>query len=555
MPSNKKPPTEVHNEPWTWDTTTDWTPNLFESALQEADTGYLESAADLCDSLMSDDRIGAVVNTRVNGLLGCELDFESSFARARKAIEKDWYRFADESSLREHLAWAIVLGVSIANTPFVEVDGRWVQKLHVWHMRNAAYDFTAGAWYVTDAQGKRIDIKDNDPEWWVYTPYGKSRPWGKGTWRQTALYWLGKTTAWRDWQHYNEVHGAGIMAGKLPEGKSITDPGAVAFWNQLKAIGKRARIIMPFGYELDTIEAKASTWETFPESIKHADTAIAIVHLGQNLTTEVNGGSYAATVEHGTVRQDYKRFDAQVLSTSAHDGPLSHWQRFNFGEGEAPWATWKTDPPEDLAAKVDTQIKGAQSAKAWAALGVAIDVKATAESLGVVIDPKAPPIEETSKGEIYKYHLDYGIFTINEVRASRGLAPIPGGDVPPVLVNVPGQGGAEQDEPAADESLHEAIALASGDTEGATGFRAGQAYADKLAAASRDAGAAALNPEIDAIMSIIEGLEDTPDWPVKLKQGLLKQYGNASRDEFASVVEKALVLAELAGRYSVKVDG
>jgi phage gp29-like protein len=471
--------------------------------------------------MLADDRNGAVVNTRINGLLGCEVEFEASSARARKAIEKDWFRFADESALREHMAWAIVLGASIANTPFVEVDGRWVQELHVWHMRNATYDFVRRGWYVNDANGKRIDIEKNDPEWWVLTPYGKSRPWGKGTWRQTALYWLGKSTGWIDWQHYNEVHGAGILAGKIPEGKSINDPGTIAFWNQLKAIGKRSRIIMPFGYELETIEAMAATWQTFPEAIKHANTAIAIVHLGQNLTTEVDGGSYAATVEHGTVRQDYKRFDAKTLSTSVHDGPLSHWQRFNFGSGEAPWPKWQTEPPEDLKAQAETLNVAGDALAKWTTAGLNVDKVVYAEKFGVELD-KTEPLKEPE--------------------------PPPGTEP---------QGTPPEETPPADDidlGLRETVTLASGDTEDVAGFHAGQAYADKLSAASRDAGAAALNPEIDALMSIIESLDDTPEWPIALKQRLLERYGKLDIGEFAGVVEKALVLAELAGRYAVQVD-
>ena len=57
-------------------------------------------------------------------------------------------------------------------------------------------------------------------------------------------------------------------------------------------------------------------------------------------------------------------------------------------------------------------------------------------------------------------------------------------------------------------------------------------------------------PDLRKVLSIIDDAEDYPELRARLREA----YGDMKPDAFARLVEKALILSELAGRYSVTVD-
>jgi len=65
--------------------------------------------------------------------------------------------------------------------------------------------------------------------------------------------------------------------------------GPEGFRERPRRLARDTAIALPPEFELELVEARSQSWETFRAEIERADTAIA-----QNLTTEVKGGSYSA---------------------------------------------------------------------------------------------------------------------------------------------------------------------------------------------------------------------------------------------------------------------
>ena len=131
--------------------------------------------------------------------------------------------------------------------------------------------------------------------------------------------------------------------------------------------------------------------------IDAANTGIAIAVLGQNLTTEVQGGSYAAAQVHQQVADYLRRADAECLSTTLRTQVLTWWAAYNFGDpAVAPWPRWKIDPEAD-AASVGAAYKalgdGIASLRDAVPEGQALDLGAILERAGVpLVD--APDVPE-----------------------------------------------------------------------------------------------------------------------------------------------------------------
>lgn len=462
-------------------TFTEWSPTLIKSAEILADGGNLRLASDLVEAMLGDDRVSAVLGARVRSLLGKNVSFEAGCGRRRKAAMRaleageDWWAAFPESSLARLLSWGIMLGVSpgtLTWQAFVQHDpsnptqepvptqhgGRTIPLLDARHARHLRFDPTYAKWCISTEVGE-VDLVAGDGTWVLYTPYGSYRPWSQGAWRGLARWFLLKQYALTDFARHSEVHGTPIRAAIPPEGKEVSPKLRTQLASDLGELGNDTSIVMPPGVDLKLIEATAKTWEMFQAQIDMANKAITILIAGQNLTTEVSGGSYAAARVHEGVLADEVRADAESLSTTLHDQVLTHWARINFGaEQLAPWPVWDLDPPEDIAAigagyrALGDGIAALQAVLAGS--GKQLDVEALLEEHGLdLIDVSAPTVPsavmpnhdpqaanakpaataEASAAngiEYFAYDLDAGVVTVNEARKSKGLAPVDGGDAP-----------------------------------------------------------------------------------------------------------------------------
>jgi hypothetical protein len=426
-------------EPATSRGITEWTPSLIKAARASADTGNIELAADFCEWAMGDDRVSASLATRTNGLVSLPLSFESARGTKRlvKALEagEDWWASYPASTLAQLLAWGRMLGVGLAYQSWVERgDGisRLIPKITVWHPRHLKRDVRRGVWQVRTENKGLIDITPGDGNWILFTPYGESRPWASGAWRPVSYWRLLKHYAIEDWGRFSSKSAGGWLVGTFnPANDKITATKEQRreLADAMFAAQAGGALCPPPGFEIDCVEASATGYQTFEAQKNAADVANSVAILGQNLSTEVSGPVATGATLHGKVIQVYVNDDNEKLHTCVRDQSLRYWAEFNFGNGSlAPWATYDVTPPEDKKQKVDVLNAVADALGKLTNAGAPVDVRAFLESFGI---PLLEPVENEQTGQVYKYHLDYGVLTLNEIRRRLNAPPISGGDEPP----------------------------------------------------------------------------------------------------------------------------
>jgi phage gp29-like protein len=370
----------------------DWDPASRRAAIWSADSGNMSLAADLIDAMFADDRVVGCYGTRSRGLFGLPLNFEEGSGRkkrrAKKEIEasEDFWEMFPESELGKFLRWSVVLGIGVAEVVWTRAPGpkgRLIGKCVVKHPRDLRFDWPTRKWFLRVEGGSEVEITPGNGKWIVCTPYGSERPWAEGLWRALSLCWLAKHYDIRDWSNYNERHGLPMLIGESPEGAG--EPQWREFGDDLASLGGRTTMATPPGYKVVIAEAKSQNWQTFAEQIRWADTAIAILFLGQNLTTEVSGGSLAAAEVHKQVQGAILRCDAETLSTCLRLQLLTWWTDFNFDDADAaPWPAWDVLPPEDKAKLAATWKSAAEAIKALSeALKEAFDAEEACDRLGL----------------------------------------------------------------------------------------------------------------------------------------------------------------------------
>ena len=520
---------------------TRWTYDKVNRALDAHEIGNFELSAPLADAFGRDDRITACLNTRLEAIIGrhgAEFSIEPSDRGdkrrakvAAKDVESWWYDFVPEKAARRILRDKILLGVSISRVEWVARDGQWYPRPRPWPMQFVYWDDSRQCFMAMAREGV-FEVRAEDPNWLICA-MTEEQPWMDGALRSLGLPFLLRSFDWRDWARFNERHGMPIIAIKEPA--EADEDAKESFFESMKKMGRGGVVRLPQmtdglsgqrnGYEVDFIEAKSTSWETFKAFGERLEVAVAVRLLGQNLTTEVQGGSRAAASVHDRVRQDYMDADAEGLSTDLRDGLLKPWVRYCYppsvGVDIAPWPCWNTDAPEDRTQLAATGVKAGAAIKQFQALGLRVDLEAYLERLGIPMLP-GEPIEEPE-----------------EPPTERTEPPAP----------EPSDGDEDQDDD--DDQASTQARLASGDAlSGARGFADGQDYADRLAARSAQRGSEALAPDLEALIALIESSESRGE----LEQKLLASYKTMDHAARAKIIERALILAELAGRHAVLED-
>lgn len=423
-----------------------WTYSAMRTAELLAEDGDMKYLAELCETLMGDERINAKLEDRSLALTSAPITFEAApKGRQRRAAmraaqaEQDWFDMVPETQIAEMLRWYRMLGLALGELVWTEPDpiilmqqdenGNWyvpnvnhtkprlrnnrnVPQLRVWHPRDLRWDWRDRCWYLRLDGGYEEKIVPGNGKW-VLWANGK-RPWIKGLWRGLKVVWLMKALAGPAWgkQSIRHANGTAIMSG--PEAYDAELRRQLT--REWKELGSEGAIWVPEGSKLDVFELRANTWETYKAQIDTANTAIDIAILGANLPTEVsNGAGTGATAQMMTVQ---KRIggDAAEWEAVEHEQIARPWAKANFGTPDvAPWAIRNVEPANDIAQLSMTQKAAAEALRILRDLGAPVNEVEFLQAFKVPIDDER--VGKTSKPTLFAWHITSGMLRYGEARS------------------------------------------------------------------------------------------------------------------------------------------
>lgn len=404
------------------------------NALVAHECGEFASSGILADALLRDDRIFATLDTRVLGVLGlpwvCEPSEATSNQRKAKTyadnVQSWFFQAMPEATWADVLRVQNRMGFAVGELTWARhSSGEFRPKLHVHHSQFVSYRHDLGRFQLNTKKGL-VDVTPGDGRWVLFAPNGQAAPWMNGTIRAVSIPYLVRTFARRDWARRSEVEGLGVRKAKIP---ANADPKLVdKFLRDVRNLGAETSIRLPEGFDFN-IEAPAATAaDGFSKLIGHCDMAITLAILGQNLTTEVTGGSYAAASVHARVQLDRLESDVSMLATTIHDQIIVPWGNYNFPDFDpdaAPWPRWDTRPPEDVQKNAQALLTLSQALSGL--LNQGVDITPILERFDLQLGLSA---QAARLPPIYEYHITNGVVTPNEVRDRLGLPPREGGDEP-----------------------------------------------------------------------------------------------------------------------------
>lgn len=174
-----------------------------------------------------------------------------------------------------------------------------------------------------------------------------------GIMRVVAWMYLFKNYDVKDWVSFCEVFGMPIRIGKYNAAASKEDKEALA--EAIINLGTDAAGIIPDTAKIEFIESnKTTSADIYEKLARYCDEQTSKAIVGQTLTADSGGGSYAQGKVHADVRHDLTVADAQSLADTINECIVRPLVLYNFGaEAECPVFQFDCEDPEDLKDTVE----------------------------------------------------------------------------------------------------------------------------------------------------------------------------------------------------------
>ena len=304
-----------------------------------------------------------------------------------------WYRVLPEAKLADALESSILMGFRVGELAWWRADDGLIYpdlKLH--HGQNVRWNTTTQGLELMQRNGTPVPITPGDGRWVLFAPAGGDRPWKFGAVRALGIPYLIRQMTRRDWADRSEIEGTGIRKAKGPLAVGANDKRFTDFVSQIRRMGRKTVLALQEGWDFGIEVTDANAAILFEKLIAHSETAITLSILGQNLTTQIEGGSHAAATVHAKVLQSRLESDVAMLSVVCRDQILLPWCRYNlpnFDERTLPWPRWDAQPPEDKAKRAQALLAVSQAITGLRTAGV--NIAPLLEQFELELEPNADP--------------------------------------------------------------------------------------------------------------------------------------------------------------------
>lgn len=377
------------------------TPSKLAAILREADDGSMSSAMQLFEEMEEKDpHLYSVANTRRLALTGLPWAIVSA-ADVRQGVERG---AADEAAAYcrqvlapmdsfdlalRHLALAVGRNVAVAELIWeVGGDGLRLERIE-------PVDFTR---LVFDDLDRLHILTEDEPENGIAPPVGKfavhvphavaGHPQRGGLLRVSALVYLAKNLALKDWMIFSEIFGMPVRVARYDS--TATPEEKKELVRMLESLGSSAAGIFSRAVELQIIESgRGTAGPPYPALVNYLNREMSKAWLGQTLTTETTeaAGTLAASAVHERVRQDIRDDDLRAEAATVRRDILTPLVALRFGtEAPVPYFRRRTDRPRDLREFTDVLSAavnrlGLKVGESWAREALGIPAPAEDESV------------------------------------------------------------------------------------------------------------------------------------------------------------------------------
>lgn len=287
----------------------------------------------LYDEVDRDPHAGSVLQTRYLAVAGEEWEVQPSDESARS---KEIAEFVSEALAHcnfgqavGEMLQAILYGYYPAEVLWRQrQDGRIViAKIRAKHPRRFVFTLERELRLLTKNAPK--DGEAVPPGKFVVLSFGDSdNPYGKGMGQRIWWSVWFKKHGIKFWLIFLDKFSMPTPIGKYPSGALKEQKDTLL--EAIQAIRTETGVTIPENMAIELLEAARSGTVSYQDMCDYMDRQISKAVLGQTLTTEVSGGSYAASQTHNEVRQEIKEADANMVAEVVNETLVRWLVDFNY---------------------------------------------------------------------------------------------------------------------------------------------------------------------------------------------------------------------------------
>lgn len=485
------------------------TPVKLAQIFREADAGDVMRQMELFEEMEEKDtHLFSQLQTRKNAVTGLDYEVipfsdEEQDKVIAEFVKQEIEAIENLEDIMTDLLDAIGKGIAVSEILWEYDEGRTAIKDIKWrHPKRFFWDSDDIFKVVTKENPQGIEIPQS--KFIIHRYKARSgHPSRAGVLRVVAWMYLFKNYDIKDWVSFCEVFGMPLRLGKY--NPSASEEDKMALMRALVQIGTDAAGIIPDGTEIEFKESNKSTSINVYESLaRYCDEQMSKAILGQTLTSDSGGGSYAQSKTHNEVRHDLTVADCKSLAATLRRDLIRPLVYFNFGEDKRiPYLRFDAEEAGDQKETADIY-----------------------KSLICDIGLKIPT------SHIYKK------FSIPKPEAGEEVA------TPPTQAAAPGTPFKENAPPPAPAAAVVVNKEEPGDITG------DQGQADQLADAALEKSKGVFEKIFAPVLRLLDGAESLEEVKQKLdEENFIRQlYKEMDVEDLDELLQKAMFYADMFGR-------
>lgn len=313
--------------------------------------------------------------------------------------------------------WGVFYGMAVGEVMWGIEDGKVVlNNVLVRDRGKFKYDLARQLIYT----GNGADEVMPPRKFWTFSAGGDTtdNPYGLGL--AHFLYWpvLFKKSNVKFWLVGNEKAATSVPHGQYDPRSPTADADKQQLLAALTAIKNAAATVTPLGATIELLKGEAGTTD-YAKLCEYMDEAIALVVLGQVMTSQAVGGQYKAEIQD-EVKDDIVKADADLLCASFNETIAVWLTEWNFPNARPPKLWLRTEEAKDLQKLADTYAK-------IAALGYRPTQAQLEQDFGGAWEamPAASALPEAADGEAHDFAESAPADTPDDMgsRLARDIAP------------------------------------------------------------------------------------------------------------------------------------
>lgn len=332
------------------------TPVRLAEIFKEADAGDVLRQAELFEEMEEKDpHLFSQLQTRKNAVTGLDYEvipFDSDDPRDKEIaefVEAQLGGIEGFEDIMLDLLDEIGKGFAVSEIMWSYDEGHVVvDDIRSRHQKRFFWDSVDDSFKVrTQEAPEGIELPKN--KFIVHKYKARSgHPSRAGVLRVVAWMYLFKNYTLKDWVAFCEVFGMPLRLGKYQPGASEDDKRALM--QALVAIGADAAGIFPDGTAIEFVNTeKTSSTDLYERLARYCDEQVSKAILGQTLTSDSGGGSYAQSKTHNDVRHDLTVADCKAIAATLRRDLIRPLVLYNFGEDKRiPYLRFDAEESEDL---------------------------------------------------------------------------------------------------------------------------------------------------------------------------------------------------------------